>query len=139
MPAPNAVVQEELTDVARDLQNIAGSRDPQAPSDLASDLRKYAKRLAAEPLVDELSRRAAGAVTGLDLPDQSAQRLAHSLWASIAARELSERQIEGVQNEMRLLLVSIGVTEPNAQLVAAQIGDVQVAVSARPRRWYELF
>ena len=139
MPAPDAVVQEELTDVARDLQNIAGSRDPQAPSDLASDLRKYAKRPAAEPLVDELSRRAAGAVTGLDLPDQSAQRLAHSLWASIAARELSERQIEGLQNEMRLLLVSIGVTEPNAQLVAAQIGDVQVAVSARPRRWYELF
>jgi hypothetical protein len=31
------------------------------------------------------------------------------------------------------------VTEPNAQLGAALVGDVQRAVGDRPRRWYELF
>jgi hypothetical protein len=139
MPAPSADVQEELVDVVRDLQNIAGARDPQAPGDLADDLRKYAGRPDAEPAVDELSRRAASAVAGLELPEQSAQRLAHSLWASVAAQQLSERQIESLQTDMRLLLISIGATEANAQQVAAQIGDVQGAVGARPRRWYELF
>jgi hypothetical protein len=139
MAAPDAVVQEELVDVVRDLQNVATARDPQAPRDLADDLRKYARRPEAAPVVDELARRAATAVAGVDLPDQSAQRLAHSLWASIAARELSERQIEVLQNDMRLLLVSIGASDANAQQVAAQVGDVQGAVGARPRRWYEVF
>ena len=139
MPAPSEDVQQELVDVVRDLQNVAAARDPQAPRDLADDLRKYASRPDAEPTVDELSRRAASAVGGLELPEQAAQRLAQSLWVSVAARELSERQIESLQNDMRLLLTSIGVTEPHAQQVASQIGEVQGAVTSRPRRWYELF
>ena len=139
MPSPSQGVQEELVDVVRDLQNVAGARDPQASRDLADDLRKYAGRPDAEPAVDELSRRAASAVGGIELPEQAAQRLAHSLWVSVAARELSERQVETLQNDMQLLLTSIGVAESNAQQVAAQVGDVQGAVSSRPRRWYELF
>jgi hypothetical protein len=139
LPSPDAVVQEELVDVVRDLQNIATGRDPQGPADLADDLRKYARRPEAEPVVDELSRRAAAAVTGLDLPDQAAQRMAHSLWAAIAARELSERQVESMKNDVRLLLVSIGVSDANAQQISDQVGAVQGAVSARPRRWYEVF
>jgi hypothetical protein len=139
MPAPSEDVQQELVDVVRDLQNVAGARDPQAPRDLADDLRKYAGRPDAEPAVDELSRRAANAVGGIELPDQAAQRLAHSLWVAVAARELSERQIEGLQTDMQLLLTSLGVAEPNAQQVAAQVGDVQGAVTSRARRWYELF
>jgi hypothetical protein len=78
-------------------------------------------------------------VSGLELPEQSAERLAHSLWTSIAAQELSERQIESLQTDMRLLLVSVGVTEASAEQVASQVGEVQQAVSARPRRWYEVF
>lgn len=139
MPEPNADVQAELKDVAKDLQNIAGARDPQASSDLVNDLGKYARRPAEQPVVDELSRRAGTVVSGVDLPERSAQRLAQSLWVSIAARELSERQVESLQNDMRLLLTSIGVSEQNAQQVAAQVGEVQGAVSARPRRWYEVF
>ncbi len=139
LPTPGAVVQEELADVVRDLQSVATGRDSQALRDLADDLRKYASRPQAEPAVDELSRRAAAAVRGLELPDQAAQRMAHSLWASIAARELSERQVESMKNDMRLFLVSAGVSEANAELVSTQVGDVQGAVSARPRRWYEVF
>jgi len=40
---------------------------------------------------------------------------------------------------MQLMLTSLGVAESNAQLVAAQVGDVQGAVGDRARRWYELF
>jgi len=139
MPVPSEDVQKELGDVVKDLQNVAGAKDPQAPSDLASDLRKYAGRRDAEPTVDELTRRTVTALSGIELPEQSAQRLAHSLWVSIAARELSERQVESLKSDMQLMLTSLGVAESNAQLVAAQVGDVQGAVGDRARRWYELF
>jgi hypothetical protein len=139
VPTPDATVQEELVDVSRDLQYIAAARDPAAPKDLADDLRKYAQRSSAVPAVDELSRRTAGAVAGAQLTEQAAQRLTHNLWVSVAARDISERQVESLQNDTQSLLMSIGVAEDRAQQVALQVGEVQRAVTARPRRWYELF
>jgi hypothetical protein len=139
VPTPDATVQEELGDVARDIQSIAGARDPEAPKNLADDLRKYAQRPAAVPAVDELSRRTAGAIAGSQITEQAAQRLTHNLWLSVAARDISERQVESLQNDTQSLLVSVGVAEERAQEVATQVGEVQRAVTARPRRWYELF
>ena len=139
VPTPDAVAQEELGDVARDLQYIANARDPNAPKDLADDLRKYAQRSSAVPAVDELSRRTAGALAGSQLSEQAAQRLTHNLWLSVAARDISERQIESLQNDTHSLLVSVGIPEDRAEQVAVQVGEVQRAVTSRPRRWYELF
>ena len=139
MPEPDADVQAELVDVAKDLQNVAGARDPEALRDLTSDLGKYARRPTEVPAVDELSRLTATAVSGVDLSERSAQRLAQSLWVSVAARELSERQVENLRNDIQLLLTSIGVSEANAQQVGAQVAQVQGTVNSRPRRWYELF
>ncbi len=139
VPTPSPGVQEELVDVTRDLQNIASGRDPQGPQDLAADLRKYADRPAAVPAVDELTTRTARALGGRNLAEQDAQRLAHNLWLAVEAREMSERQIETLQNDVQALLMSVGVAEEGAQQVAAQVGEVQNAVTDRPRRWYELF
>jgi hypothetical protein len=139
VPTPNQTYQEELVDVARDLQNVASGRDPNGPVDLADDLRKYTEKPAAKPLVDELSARTVKALQGRDLADQDAQRLAHNLWVSVYAKDLSERQIETLQNDMQALLVSLGAGEESAQQVAAQVGEVQSSVTLRPRRWYELF
>jgi hypothetical protein len=138
VPTPNATVQEELVDVRRDLQNAA-NRNPDAPEELAHDLRKYVIRPAATAAVDELSRRTVQVLPASKLTEQAAQQLAHNLWVTVTARELSERQVESLQNDVQSLLMSVGVTEPNAQQVAAQVGDVQRAVGDRPRRWYELF
>ena len=139
VPTPNQTYQEDLVDVARDLPNVASGRDPNGPVDLAEDLRKYTDKEAAKPLVDELSARTAKALQGRDLADQDAQRLAHNLWVSVYAKDLSERQIEALQNDMQALMTSLGVGEESAQQVAAQVGEVQNSVSVRPRRWYELF
>lgn len=138
VPTPNDSVQEELVDITRDLQYIAAGRDPQAPQDLAYDLGKYAGQTA-KPAVDELSRRTASAVAGSQLTEQAAQRLTHNLWLAIAARDISERQIESLQNDTQSLLMSIGIAEGPAQEVALQVGEVQREVTERPRRWYELF
>jgi len=139
VPTPNQTYQEELVDVARDLQNVASGRDPNGPADLADDLRKYTDKPAAKPLVDELSARTVKALQGRDLADQDAQRLAHNLWVSVYAKDLSERQITTLQNDMQSLLTSLGVNEEAALQVAAQVGEVQSSVTVRPRRWYELF
>ena len=139
VPTPSQTYQEELVDVARDLQNVASGRDPNGPVDLADDLRKYTDKPAARPLVDELSARTVKALQGRDLADQDAQRLAHNLWVSVYAKDLSERQIETLQNDMQAHLVSLGIGEDSAQQVAAQVGAVQGSVTLRPRRWYEFF
>jgi hypothetical protein len=139
VPTPSAETQEELVDVARDLQYIASGSDPAAPEYLEADLRKYARRESAGPAAEELARRTSAAVTGLMLGDQDAQRLTHNLWLSVAARDISERQVEGLQSDMQSLLLSVGAPQDRAELVAAQVAEVQRAVSDRPRRWYELF
>lgn len=139
IPTPDQGRLEELVDVTRDLQNVASGRNPQAPKELAEDLRKYTDSLNAKPVVDELSRRTAAVLAGVNLTEQAAQRLAHDLWLSVAARELSGRQVETLQNDVQSLLMAEGVVEENARQVAAQVGDVQGAVTVRPRRWYELF
>jgi hypothetical protein len=139
MPAPSEIVQGELVDVAHDLQNIASARDPQAPQDLADDLGKYNIRSSAEPAVDELSRRTAAVLAGANLTEEAAQRLARNLWIAVAARELSERQVDTLQNDVQALLMAEGIPEEDAEQVAAQVGAVQDAVNDRPRRWYEMF
>ena len=139
IPTPNEDRQAEIEDMRRDLQNVASGRDPQAPRELADDLRKYTEEPEAMSAVDELSERTATVLAGVDLTNEAAQRLAHDLWLSVAARELSERQSETLQNDVQSLLMAEGVAEEDAQQVAAQVGDVQVLVTRRPRRWYELF
>ncbi len=139
IPTPNEDVQGELEDVRHDLLNVASGRDPLAPEDLAHDLRKYTEVPDAMSAVDELSERTATVLAGVDLTNEAAQRLAHNLWLSVAALELSERQIETLQNDVQSLLMAEGVAEEDAQQVAARVGDVQVLVTGSPRRWYELF
>jgi hypothetical protein len=138
LPTADAETQNDLVDVGHDLQNVAKG-DPQAPKDLADDLRKYPRRPTAMSAVAELTRRTVTVLAGKQIDDQTAQRLSHSLWTSVAARELSDRQVETLQNEVQSILMSAGVVEDQAQQVAAQVGEVQKQVSNRPRRWYEFF
>ena len=139
VPTPSEGVLEELDDVARDLQNVASARDPQARQDLADDLRKYTEAPAAMAAADGLSQRIAAVLAGVDLAEEPAQRLAENLWRSMVSTELSEQQSEMLQSDVLSLLMAEGVAEESAQQVAAQIGEVQGTIATRTRRWYELF
>ena len=140
VPTPDPGVQDDLHDVGRDLENIATASDPAAPQDLAKDLVHYVdEKPPAAAAVNELTQRAVRAVAGARLPDQTAQRIANNFWLAINAKELSDRQIEALQNDTQSLLISTGITEENAKQVAAQMGEVQKTVTTRQRRWYELF
>jgi hypothetical protein len=139
MPAMNPNIQGELEDVRHDLQNIATNRDPAGPKDLADDLRKYSDKRAAHPAIDELSRKTATALPGKKVDEQTGNRLAHSLWTVVAGRELSDRQVEALQNDLQSILVSVGVAEGTAQQIGVQAGEVQKQVTSRDKRWYEWF
>jgi hypothetical protein len=138
VPELNENVKEELVDVRRDLQNIS-NRDPTGAEDLGHDLRKYTEKAAAHPAIDELTRRAANVLPGKKVDQPSGDRLAEQLWMTVAARQLSERQLETLQNDLHSTLVSVGVDEANAQQVAAQVLEVQKQIGERQRRWYEWF
>ena len=138
LPPATGTVPNELGDISRDLQNLA-SGDPDGPKDLGDDLSHYAEGTNGGPAATvELSRRLGQALTGKTFKLADVMPLAHTSWVAVAGRQLSEKQIENLQNEMKLQLTMLGVNEQQAQEVAAQVGVVQQAVTARHRRWYEL-
>jgi hypothetical protein len=51
--------------------------------------------------------------------------------ATLTPRELKD--------EMRNTLLSVGVTQPDANLAAGRVGDLQITVTLRKRRWYERY
>jgi hypothetical protein len=138
LPPATGTVPNELGDISRDLQNLA-SGNAEGPKDLADDIGHYAEGTSGgQAAAAELSRRLGQALTGKTFTLAQALPLAHSCWASVASRQLSEKQVENLQNDMTSQLMSLGVQEQQAQNVAAQVGVVQQAVTARHRRWYEL-
>lgn len=138
LPKAEGDVPNRVGDLGRDLQSIAGG-DSQAPKDLRDDLIVFVDRADRVPPVEELTRRTSDAIVGKKLPDQNAQQLAQQLWTTVAARQLSSKQVESLQKDMQATLTSVGVAEDRAQNVAAQVAEVQKVVSERKRRWYEFF
>ena len=144
MPAQQEDVPNRLGDLGRDLVSVSRG-DVEARENFADDLRVFVeedasdRRSAAVDAVDELSRRVVTVVADRRLSDEQAQQLAERLWTAVAAHELSARQVETLQTDLQGALVAVGVPEDDAQNVAAQVEDVQRAVSTRQRRWYEFF
>jgi hypothetical protein len=138
MPAPTTDQTNEIGDIARDMANVV-NKDPQAPQDLRDDLARYAQTESAAAPIDNLARDLVPALNTARLDDPTAQRLAHTLWVGLTARSLSERQVAVLQRELKGILTQAGVTDDRAQPVADRIGDVQKAITANPKRWYQVF
>ena len=138
MPQADESVSNELGDISRDLRNLA-SGNPDGPKDLGDDISHYAQgSTGGEAAARELSRRLGEALTGKMFALEQALPLAHTCWVAVAGRQLSEKQVEDLQGEMKSQLLALGVSEQQAQSVADQVGIVQQAVTQRHRRWYEL-
>jgi hypothetical protein len=138
-PTPEATesVANELGDISRDLQNVA-YQNSTGVQDLTEDISHYAQGTnGGEAAAQELARRLGQALTGKMFKVAQAMPVAHTAWLTVAARQLSEQQIENLKSEMKSELIALGVDEQQAQSVADQVGVVQQAVTARHRRWYE--
>ena len=138
MPPTLSDTSNRVGDVSRDLL-AAAAGDPAGSKDLSDDLKTFATSPEGEAAAVTLASRVADVVRGAKLTEQTAQQLAHSLWTVVAGRELSERQVEVIQGEVKTQLTAIGVLEPTTEPVIAEIVALQNVVTARPRRWYEVF
>lgn len=110
-----------------------------AADDLSHDLSVFAWSPQAADGATQLGGKVASVLPGTRLSDQTANQLARSFWTAVAARQLSERQVDSLKADIENVLTSIGVTEQNARSVSAEVGKVQGLVTARPKRWYEFF
>ncbi len=127
-----------IYDMGRDLLAVA-SGDASGPRDFAEDLRSFAVSPAAADAADTLAARISDAVKGQKLTDQAAQQIAHTGWTIAAGRDLSDRQAKSAQDELRNQLTTLGSTPVTVDAAVAAAEATHAAVTARPRRWYELF
>jgi len=138
MPQTTPETANELGDISRDLQNLA-TGNAEGPKDLADDISDYAQDTKnGQAAAQELSNRLGQALTGKKFKLAEAMPLAQTCWETVASRQLSEKQVDNLKNEMKSQLMTLGVEESRAQSVADQVGVVQQAVTARHRRWYEM-
>ena len=138
LPPATGTVPNELGDIGRDIWNLAGGGADGA-KDLSDDISHYAQGTnGGEAAARELSNRLATALKGKPFKLAQAMPVAHTCWETVASRQLSEKQVEGLKTEMKSQVMALGATDQQAQTVADQVGVVQQAVTARHRRWYEL-
>jgi hypothetical protein len=138
MPAKIKDVPNRLEDLHRDLSAVVGG-EQQAVQDLADDLLVFTEEPDGQTATKALATTVCSMLVNRKVNDETQKKIVDLLWTSVAARELSERQVDALKDDMRNTLLSAGVTQPDANLAAGRVGDVQNAVTLRTRRWYERY
>ena len=138
LPAKNNDVPNRLGDLKRDLAAVVGG-EQQAIQDLTDDLLVFTDEPEGQTATKALAMTVCSMLVKRPVNDETQAKIVNLLWTSVAARELSERQVDGLKDEMRNTLLAVGVTQPDANLAAGRVGDVQNAVTLRTRRWYERY
>jgi hypothetical protein len=138
LPQETAEASNRLHDLQRDLLSVAAG-EADGPKDFADDLAVFAD----EPEGVAAARTLAGSVSVVvlkrTLSEASLKQLSTVLWKTVASRQLSERQVDAIKDDMRGTLVAMGVSQAEANAVADRVGLTQKAVTQRTRRWYERY
>ena len=137
IPPPTEEQMNQIGDIARDLQNVAAGR-PKARLELADDLYNLADPSPPRDLADRLSDALEAALAGRALSEAATRQVADLLFVVSRVRQLSERQIDQMANDLEAALVSAGANEDQARAAAAAAHEVQTTMTVNRRRWYEL-
>lgn len=138
IPDKSGDVPQRLVDLGRDLEGVVAG-DKQAVTDLTDDLLVFTEEPEGMNAIRAMSATVTPMLVKRSMNGDTLARLANLLWLTVAARDFSERQIDTLKDEMRDLLLSIGITQQDANLAAGWVGNVQKAVTLRSRRWYERY
>ena len=138
MPKQTGDVPERLMDIGRDIDRVAAG-SAESVVELTDDLTSFSDEPEVITAVRALSSTLCPMLVNRSLNADTRSRLTTLLWTTVVARDFSERQIDRLKNDMRELLMSIGVSQLDANLVAGWVGNVQKAVTLRTRRWYERY
>jgi hypothetical protein len=135
VPAPQGEQTNRVDDISRDLQNLANN-DANAPAELYDDL-TYLESVPRPPeRLKEMADALAVALRGGKLPDADARQAATLIFQLVAARDLSQGQIERVGSELRSALVKAGATPDVADRVSAAGAALAGDVTQNKKRWY---
>jgi len=138
VPAKINDVPNRLGDLQRDLAAVVGG-EQHAIQDLTDDLLVFTDEPQGKDATKALAMTVSSVLVKRSVNDETQAKIVNLLWTSVAARELSERQVDALKDDMRNTLLAVGVTQPDANLAAGRVGDVQNAVTLRTRRWYERY
>src|SRR5262245_26770012 len=138
LPAKNADVPNRLGDLQRDLAAVVGG-EQQAIQDLTDDLLVFTDEPEGQKATKAFANTVCTMLVKRPVNDETQAKIVDLMWTTVAARELSERQVDGLKDDLRNTLLAVGVTQPDANLAAGRVGDVQNAVTLRTRRWYERY
>jgi hypothetical protein len=138
VPAKTNDVPNRLGDLQRDLAAVVGG-EQQAIQDLTDDLLVFTDEPEGKNATKALAMTVCSMLVKRSVNDEAQTKIVNLLWTSVASRELSERQIDALKDDMRNTLLAVGVTQPDANLAAGRVGVVQNAVTLRTRRWYERY
>jgi hypothetical protein len=135
VPQPSGEQANKTEDISRDLLAVA-EQDEGGVADLKNDLENLTGVQPPAHLVEDLSNDLAEALSGSKLAEESAMRLATHLFVALSARELNERQVGLLQQDVRSTLASVNVPQPKAEPVAEAVAEIQRAITTNRRRWW---
>jgi uncharacterized protein YgfB (UPF0149 family) len=138
LPAKTGDVPNRISDLKRDLETVVAG-DQAAIQDLADDLIVFTEEPEGHTAIRALANTVGPMLVKRVVNDEAMTRIATVLWTAAAGNDLSERQVDALKDEMRNVLMSVGVTQPDANLAAGRVGEVQKAVTQRARHWYERY
>jgi hypothetical protein len=138
MPARSGDVPNRLGDLNRDLEAVVAG-DQQAVQDLTDDLMVFIDEPEGQAMTKAMSTTISSMLVKRPVNDEMQTKIVSLMWTAVAARELSERQMDALKDDVRNTLLAAGVTQPDANLAAGRVGEVQKAVTLRTRRWYERY
>jgi hypothetical protein len=138
MPVKGGDVPNRLGDLKRDLESVVGG-DHEAVQDLTDDLLVFTDEPEGQMMTKAMSTTVCSMLVKRPVNDETQTKIVNLLWTAVAARELSERQVDALKDDVRNTLLSVGVSQPDANLAAGRVGEVQKAVTLRTRRWYERY
>lgn len=138
LPAKAGEVPNRISDMKRDMESMMAG-DQTALKDLTDDLSVFTEEQEGQTAVRGLTNTLAPMLMNRSINDETMTRIVTVLWTATAARDLSERQVDALKDDMRTVLMSVGVSQPDANLAAGRVGDVQKAVTLRTRRWWERY
>jgi hypothetical protein len=138
MPAKSGDIPSRLGDLKRDLAAVVGG-EQQAVQDLTDDLMVFIDEPEGKTTTQAMATTICSMLVKRPVSDEMQTKIVNLMWTAVAARELSERQMDALKDDVRNTLLAVGVTQPDANLAAGRVGDVQKAVTLRSRRWYERY
>lgn len=138
LPAKAGDVPNRISDMKRDMESMVAG-DQTALKDLTDDLSVFTEEQEGQTAVRGLTNTLAPMLMNRSINDETMTRIVTVLWTATAARDLSERQVDALKDDMRTVLMSVGVSQPDANLAAGRVGELQKAVTLRTRRWWERY